>query len=100
MVREDFFIKDAKTGEYSYNPDNYWNRYSTTGAIGHLAHPNNSLSAEIDIAAQATVIRKNEHGELISDPRELIRCSRYGGPARNSDPVVRLHFQLAPWNIN
>ena len=36
----------------SYNPYNRWN---TTGGIMHLTHPANSLSAEINLGAQATI---------------------------------------------
>lgn len=43
---------------------------------------------EIDIVAQATVLRKDKEGELITDSDELIRCTKVGNPLRNSDPRV------------
>jgi hypothetical protein len=71
-----------------YNPANPWNISSTTGTITHLIQPNNTLAAEIDIAAQATVIREID-GDLVTESDRLIRCSGYGNPGRNSDPTVR-----------
>jgi hypothetical protein len=75
MNMADFFITDPKTGTAVYNPNNYWNNWTKTGSIIHLCQPNNTLSAEIDIAAQATVLRKDEDGNLITDPDQLIECS-------------------------
>jgi hypothetical protein len=97
MVDSDFFLKDYETGNEVYNPANVWNLLSTTGAIAHLIQPNNTLSAEVDIAAQATVIRKNDKGKIITDADELINCSKYGNPGRNSDPSVR-GFQFFPYS--
>ena len=73
----------------SYVPTNKWNNSTTTGSIMHLVQPNNTLSAEIDIAAQGTVIRKDDNGKIITEKVKLINCSGYGQPARNSDPTVR-----------
>ncbi|KAK3941638.1 hypothetical protein QBC46DRAFT_353084 [Diplogelasinospora grovesii] len=79
---EDLFQEDKKRQQtyeiISTNP----------GCIVHLAHRNNTLQAEIDIAAQATVIRKDDHGKIITDKTQLIRCSRYGQESRNSDPKI------------
>lgn len=72
---------------------NYWNMSSTSSTIAHLVQSNNTLSAEIDIAAQSTVMRIKEDGTLIADPLELINCSRYGNAARNSDPMVSTVLQ-------
>ncbi|KAK4224653.1 hypothetical protein QBC38DRAFT_485047 [Podospora fimiseda] len=76
----------SKNGEY--NPTNKWNYSTKTGCIMHLAHPNNTLSAEVDIAAQGTVIRKDKNGEIIKDKTKLINCSAYGSAHRNSDPRI------------
>ncbi|KAL8724855.1 MAG: hypothetical protein Q9166_007709 [cf. Caloplaca sp. 2 TL-2023] len=88
----DFFIVDRKdpddTSKWQYDKTNIWNSTTTTGTIAHLAQINNTLGAEIDIAAQATVIRKNSSGAVITDEDELIRCSLYGNPDRNSDPRI------------
>ncbi|KAF7539838.1 hypothetical protein G7Z17_g12338 [Cylindrodendrum hubeiense] len=71
-----------------YNAQNKWNDSTTTGTIAHLVQPNNTLSAEVDIAAQGTVIRKDKNGKIITDQTKLINCSGYGQPQRNSDPVI------------
>merc|ERR1711939_688712 len=67
----DLFLINEATGAKVYNPTNYWNFTSTTGSIAHLIHPSNTLSAEIDIAAQSTVLRKDKNGRLISDQTKL-----------------------------
>jgi hypothetical protein len=89
MSDEDFLLTDARTGAKVYNPNNFFNVWSTTGTIIHLMQPNNTLSAEIDIAAQGTVIRKRKGStDLITNQDELIMCSKYGNPGRNSDPHI------------
>ncbi|KAF8453890.1 hypothetical protein BDZ91DRAFT_853127 [Kalaharituber pfeilii] len=84
---DDLYLTNAATGTKTYNPMNYWNKSTTRGTIAHLVQPNNTLSAEIDIAAQATVIRQ-KRGTIIVDADALIKCSKYGNPARNSDPTI------------
>jgi hypothetical protein len=68
-----------------YNPLNFWN--TRRGAM-HLIQPNNSLGAEIRIAADATILRKNDDGSLKTDAQDLITCARYGEPGRASDPHI------------
>lgn len=84
------FISDPASKVKVYNPNNVWNNYTTTGTIAHLIHPANTLSAEVDIAAQSTVIRKDSSGAIITDEQKLINCSQYGNPNRNSDPHVSI----------
>jgi hypothetical protein len=67
-----------------YNPRNQWN--TTKGAV-HLTHPANTLGAEINIAAQATVLRAR-NGQLLTDQDALICCAGYGVPRRASDPTI------------
>lgn len=85
---EDIFIPDrdgnAINQNGKYNPYNKWN--TTDGAI-HLTHPANSLSAEVFLAADATVLRKNDTGPITA-PGALICCAGYGGPDRSSDPTI------------
>jgi len=67
------------------------NQYNLDLGIVHLAQVNNTLSAEIDIAACSTQVRYSyESGkrELIQDEQTLIRYSWYGNPGRNSDPHI------------
>lgn len=67
-----------------YNPFNKWN---TTDGIMHLSHPANYLSAEIQLAADATILRK-KNGQLLTDADQLIQCAQYGNAARSSDPKI------------
>ena len=84
--------------DWVYYPRNDDNMKSTTGAIFHLSHPSNNLNSEIDIAAQATVIRKNAKHDPITDSNELISCSQYGNINRNSDPFVNSNQSLAMYS--
>jgi hypothetical protein len=68
----------------AYNPYNRWN---TTGGNMHLTHPANSLSAEINLGAVATVLRTCD-GRPVIDPEALISCAAYGGLSRCSDPTI------------
>ncbi|GAC1473820.1 MAG: hypothetical protein PVS3B1_19270 [Ktedonobacteraceae bacterium] len=67
-----------------YNKLNKWN--TTLGAM-HLNQRNNTLGAEINIAAFATILRKR-NGQLLTDADDLIRCAKYGEPGRASDPTI------------
>jgi hypothetical protein len=69
----------------SYNPYNKWN---STHGIAHLAQPNNSLSAEIKLGGDATVLRGDAQHNPVTLPEALCCCSRYGGPNRTSDPTI------------
>jgi hypothetical protein len=69
----------------AYNPYNRWN---TTDGIMHLTQPSNSLSAEILLGADGTVLRTSRDGRIVSDPDALICCAHYGGPNRCSDPTI------------
>jgi hypothetical protein len=66
----------------TYNPYNEWN--TTRGAM-HLTHPSNTLLAEINLAADATVQRR---GSDPGDALALICCSGYGDANRSSDPII------------
>ena len=68
-----------------YNPYNRWN---TTDGIVHLCAPPSSLAAEIELAADATVLREDAYGRTLVEPEALICCAGYGGPNRNSDPTI------------
>jgi phosphatidylserine/phosphatidylglycerophosphate/cardiolipin synthase-like enzyme len=70
----------------TYNPRNRFNRGTSEGAM-HLIQGANTLNAEIELAAAAT-IRRQRGGVEITDAQELILCSRYGEPGRNSDPFI------------
>ena len=73
----------AKEGQY--NPYNKWN---TTHGIVHLCAPPNSITAEIQLGADATVLYRNADGDPVVTPGALICCAAFGGPDRNSDPTI------------
>jgi hypothetical protein len=68
---------------------NRWNKWNTTHGIMHLTHTANTLGAEINLAADAAVIRS-----LVADApatthaARLICCAGYGGVNRSSDPLI------------
>lgn len=70
----------------NYVRRNTWNTGTTHGAM-HLVQAANTLSAEIELAAAATIVRVINGAELTSE-QELIRCSQYGDSERNSDPHI------------
>jgi hypothetical protein len=86
------FVSPAVRQEHLYDAqgqyieDNLWNSSTTQGAM-HLVQPNNTLSAEIEIAAAATITRVID-GTPLTGERELIQCGLYGAPERNSDPHI------------
>jgi hypothetical protein len=69
-----------------YEPRNTWNN-STERGVMHLIQPNNTLEAEIELAAAATIARRKNGAPVISEGA-LISCSRYGAAGRNSDPHI------------
>jgi hypothetical protein len=94
--REDLYLRDENnkpvmdplTGDYAYDPTNIWNNGTQSlpdrGGAMHLSSGPNTLSAEIYLAAAATIQRQVGH----SDPQTLICCAQYGRPRRNSDPHI------------
>ena len=68
-----------------YNPLNRWN---TTDGVVHLTHPANSLSAEVFLAGDATILRTDAAGSPVTDQAALICCAAYGGMNRSSDPTI------------
>ncbi|WP_424094658.1 hypothetical protein [Moorena producens] len=80
-------VIDPATGRPAYNDRNAWNSTTTAGAVHLISNPN-SLSAEVFLAGQATVLRRDVAGNPITDKNQLINCSRYGTPNRNSDPTI------------
>lgn len=77
---------DLFPAEGQYDPRNRWNS-GTTGGIVHLIQANNTLGAEIELAAAATIIRRRD-GRILTSEQELIACSLYGQAQRNSDPTI------------
>lgn len=81
-------VVDATTGRPAYDTVNKWN-YGTkrvpgkSGGAMHLTSGPNTLSAEIYLAAAATINRGAQKNQ-----QELICCAQYGQPYRNSDPHI------------
>jgi subtilisin family serine protease len=79
----DLETPDAR-GNIVYNPGNDWNNKCCV----HLQQPNNTLGAEINIAAHAAIVRKGSSGTTISNISALLGCDRFGEPSRASDPAI------------
>ncbi|MGH3869684.1 MAG: hypothetical protein ACRDQ4_26995 [Pseudonocardiaceae bacterium] len=85
----------------NYIPRNRWNSTTTDGAM-HLVQSANTLSAEIELSAAASIVRVKNGQELTAE-QDLVECAQYGVPQRNSDPhiggvvnsVARLKADLA-----
>lgn len=77
---------DLFDGDGNYVVDNRWNQNTTDGAM-HLIHGPNSLFAEVELAAAATIVRERD-GRVLTSEQELIACGLYGAPDRNSDPHI------------
>jgi hypothetical protein len=95
---DDLYLRDSNTNPVLdrvtalplYNPLNKWNTQPSQGAVTgavHLISPPNTLNAEIYLAAAATLLRE-QAGLPVTDPDQLITCSQYGTPGRNSDPHI------------
>jgi hypothetical protein len=67
-----------------YNPYNKWN---TSEGIVHLTHPANRLLAEIQLAADGTVLRTRD-GLVILEADQFICCAGHANPNRSSDPNI------------
>jgi hypothetical protein len=67
-----------------YDRNNVWN--TERGAM-HLTHPSNALSAEVFLAADATILRERG-GKPVTEYADLIDCARYGDANRFSDPKI------------
>ncbi|MGO8455304.1 hypothetical protein ACC779_36300 [Rhizobium ruizarguesonis] len=78
--------KDLRLTGGRYNARNKWNNSTSRGAM-HLIQPNNTLGAEIELAAGASNARA-PRGTLLTNDQDLIRCGRYGQPERHSDPTI------------
>ncbi|MEE1782158.1 hypothetical protein PUR71_04330 [Streptomyces sp. SP17BM10] len=86
-----FVAPDVQHGDLfgpdgAYQPRNRWNDSTSHGAM-HLIQRNNTLGAEIELAAAATIVRVIGGQELATE-QQLIQCSKYGQAERNSDPHI------------
>jgi hypothetical protein len=72
-----------KKGQYDFH-----NKWNTTHGIAHLNSPPNSLTAEIQLGADASIRYVNPDKRLLVEPEALIGYAGYGGTNRNSDPTI------------
>jgi hypothetical protein len=73
----------VKKGAY-----NIYNKWNTAQGIAHLNSPPNSLIAEIQLGADASVRYVGNDKRLFVEPEALIVNANYGGANRNSDPTI------------
>ena len=62
--------------------------FVTTNGVMHLIQRSNTLTAEIFLAAGATVVRIHSDDTIATEEQDLIECGRYGEPSRHSDPHI------------
>jgi hypothetical protein len=67
-----------------YDPYNDWN--TVHGAM-HLTQVNNTLGAEVNLAARATIPRQG-FDDPLGDPEPLATCGGFGDSRRDSDPHI------------
>ena len=85
LVKKPFHSPFGALKPGDYNPHNKWN---TTHGIAHLSAPPNALTAEINLAAVATVLYQDADGDPVVDPDAFIAGTGMGGANRNSDPTI------------
>jgi hypothetical protein len=70
----------------NYVRKNQWNSGPEVAPV-HMTQRSNKLTAAIELAAAATIVRM-EGEELLTSEQRLINCSNYGVNTRNSDPHI------------
>jgi len=83
------FIPGVKEADlFAGNVYQKLNRWNTRDGAMHLTQPANNLFAEVILAAEATVRRKDSAGNEITSAIPLTTCARFGDEDRNSDPAI------------
>ncbi|WP_296710356.1 hypothetical protein [Rhodoblastus sp.] len=90
-LQQDIVFGDRVLKAGTYNPYNEWN---TTKGLIHLTHPANTLGAEINLAARATIPRRDANGNRVTDVRRFACASNFGDPNRSSDPNIGIGVNL------
>lgn len=89
-IYQTFVSPKVKAGDLErnarYRPANKWNA-TTKGRPAHLIQGSNNLGAAVTLAAQSTVLRK-ENGQPVITKQRLVECGALGNPFRNSDPQI------------
>lgn len=86
IVKKDF--RDANDVLFKKGDYNIYNKWNTSHGIAHLNSQPNSLQAEIQLGADASLLYLNPAGQLLVEPEALIAYGGYGGANRNSDPTI------------
>lgn len=84
-LQQDIMFGNDRLPRGSYNPYNKWN---TEAGVMHLTHPANTLGAEINLAANATIPRHDVAGTRVTEVRRFACGSGFGDPNRSSDPSI------------
>lgn len=94
-LQQDIVFGDLILERGTYNPYNKWN---TANGVIHLTHPANTLGAEINLAARATIPRRDINGNRVTDVRRFACGSNFGDPNRSSDPNIGhgVNFTVLP----
>lgn len=85
-------LAHLRAGDGTYKRINRWNRGNR---LAHLSSGPNNLAAAIDLVARATVQRKDEDGNPVTNQQQLVVCSGLGEPLRNSDPQIASAVNVA-----
>ncbi|EFL14815.1 hypothetical protein [Streptomyces sp. C] len=85
-ISPDVTDRDLFPDGETYEPRNVWNNSTSRGAM-HLIQKSNTIEAEIQLAAAATIRRVIDGREYTAED-ELIKCGKYGDASRNSDPLI------------
>jgi hypothetical protein len=84
-LAQDIVFGEDVLEQGTYNPYNKWN---TSQGVMHLTHPANTLGAEINLAARATIPRRDVNGTRVTEVRRFACGSNFGDPNRSSDPNI------------
>ena len=82
---QEITIDELKDSRGNYDRYNKWNNEYCV----HMQQPDNTLGAQINIAARSSILRMDTRtNSIISDADELINCGLYGARSRQSDPSI------------
>lgn len=95
-LQQDIGFDTGTLKKGTYNPYNEWN---ASRGVMHLTHPANTLGAEINLAARATIPRRDNNGTRVTDVRRFACGSDFGDPNRSSDPNIGLGVNLTAFPV-
>jgi hypothetical protein len=86
LASPDVQLADLVDASKRYLPENKWNSGEEVAPV-HMTQGSNTLGAAVELAAAATIQRVIS-GRPVTSNQELIKCSKFGVPTRNSDPHI------------